>query len=236
MVGRAFLRSQMPMLFLAIGFALGVPTSPKTTAASAIRQLQPDGTESLQSVPPDASGTCPQGTCPIGTCPQGTCPHGPKPAGTSSHGPKPAGTKPGGTKPGGTHPYEKRQNAIINSCVPDKSAPDCPMPPVCGGCEELDSTCFGGLPESEMSAEAIAHGGCCGCTGEAGDGRPAACLDWAACFDNVCQWTCEVKNPKCAANRYDCLTCDSHGELEEDDDGNFNRIPCKLLPGITEPV
>ena len=126
----------MVMLFLAIGFALGVPTSPATTAASAIRHLQPDGTESVsdQTVLPDASGNCPQGTCPQGTCPQGTCPHGPKPAGTSSHGPKPAGTKPGGTKPGGTHPYEKRQNAIINSCVPDKSAPDCPMPPVCGDC------------------------------------------------------------------------------------------------------
>ena len=127
LVGRAFLRSQMrqmPVLFLAIGFALGVPTSPKTTAASAIRQLQPDGTESLQSVPPDASGTCPQGTCPIGTCPQGTCPHGPKPA----------GTKPAGTKPAGTRPYETREKATINSCVPDKSAPDCPMPPVCGDC------------------------------------------------------------------------------------------------------
>ena len=126
----------MVMLFLAIGFALGVPTSPATTAASAIRHLQPDGTESVsdQTVLPDATGNCPQGTCPQGTCPLGTCPHGPKPAGTSSHGPKPAGTKPGGTKPGGTHPYETRQNAIINSCVPDKSAPDCPMPPVCGDC------------------------------------------------------------------------------------------------------
>ena len=123
LVGRAFLRS-MPMLFLAIGFALGVPTSPKTTAASAIRQLQPDGTESVQSVPPDASGNCPQGTCPIGTCPQGKCPHGPKPA----------GTKPAGTKPAGTRPYETREKATINSCVPDKSAPDCPMPPVCGDC------------------------------------------------------------------------------------------------------
>ena len=124
------------MLFLAIGFALGVPTSPKTTAASAIRQLQPDGTESVQSVPPDASGTCPQGTCPIGTCPQGTCPHGPKPA----------GTKPAGTKPAGTRPYETREKATINSCVPDKSAPDCPMPPVCGDCEsgepDSDTCCW----------------------------------------------------------------------------------------------
>ena len=208
LVGRAFLRSQMPVLFLAIGFALGVQTSPETTAASAIRQLQPDGTESVQSVLPDASGNCPQGTCPIGTCPQGTCPHGPKPA----------GTKPAGTKPAGTRPYETREKATINSCVPDKSAPDCPMPPVCGDCESGES----GDPDT-----------CCWCPDP---------LDW--CSDSVRakyggSWTGGRGPPngwtKAQCDAQSCCFYDPFDKTKGEPHDHAHLWPCCMAKGGCSP-
>ena len=85
--------------------------------ALAVGLVAPAAGKSLSGQPallPDASGNCPQGTCP-----QGSNEHGTKPGGTNEHG----------TNPGGS--WWKPHKMIIDSCVADASAPDCPKLPVC---------------------------------------------------------------------------------------------------------
>ena len=142
--------------------------------ALAVGLVAPAVGKSLSGQPallPDASGNCPQGTCPQGTCPQGTCP-----GGSNEDGTNPGGTNEGGTNPGGSWNPNKM---IVDSCMPDAAAPDCPMLPVCG-CDPTD--------ECQPSAE-------CGGTGDGTPLPPASPPPPPPCFTSCTLEILSVRGP-----------------------------------------